>query len=218
MIKKITFLLLTAMLISCSNPLDKKYSEATLEQDAKELKESKKVSEEDYQLMAGWILKAKLTGESLEGKTYNEIITSAKNYQLEQENLKKEAELAEAEKAKKMTDAVTVTITGKDFFEGDWESYNVFKYAIKNKSSKTIDAIKFTFRVYNKLGDEIGEGFNLSVTKDKIEPNQVYSNQSGFDFNQFSNEDSAIKNSNYEDLKFVVKVEKIVYTDQSVLE
>lgn len=218
MIKKITFLLLTAMLISCSNPLDKKYSEATLEQDAKELKESKKVSEEDYQLMAGWILKAKLTGESLEGKTYNEIITSAKNYQLEQENLKKEAELAEAEKAKKMTDAVTVTITGKEFYSADWDSSNVFKFAIKNKSSKTIDAIKFNFEVYNKLGDKIGDGYEMSLTSDKIAPNEVYTNGAYYDYNEFIDDNVVIKNSNYEDLKFVVKVEKIVYTDQSVLE
>lgn len=218
MIKKITFLLLTALLISCGNPLDKKYTEATLEQDVKDLKESKKVSEEDLQLLAGWMIKAKLTGESLEGKTYDEIITSAKNYQLEQENLKKEAELAEAEKAKKMTDAVTVTITGKEFYSADWDSSNVFKFAIKNKSSKTIDAIKFNFEVYNKLDDKIGDGYEMSLTSDKIAPNEVYTNGAYYDYNEFIDDNVVIKNSNYEDLKFVVKVEKIVYTDKSVLE
>ena len=61
MIKKITLFLFTVALISCSNPLDKKYSEATLKQDAKELKESNKMSDEDLQLLAGWILKSKLS-------------------------------------------------------------------------------------------------------------------------------------------------------------
>ena len=73
MIKKITFLLLTAMLLSCSNPLDKKYSEATLEQDTKELRESNKLTGEELELLGIWMVKSKLVGKSLEGKTYNDI-------------------------------------------------------------------------------------------------------------------------------------------------
>ncbi|MDM1042148.1 MULTISPECIES: hypothetical protein [Empedobacter] len=218
MIKKITFFLFVALLVSCSNPLDKKYSETTLEQDAKAIKESKKLSDEDLQLLAGWIVKAKLTGESLESKTYDDILNEAKNYKLEQEKLKIEAEKAEAEKAKKMTDAITVSITGKGFIEADFQSYNTYKYAIKNKSSKTIDAVKFNFTILNKLGDEIGDGYELSLTDDKIAPNQVYINEAFFDYNQFMDQDIKIKNSKFEDLKFVIKVVKIVYTDGTTLE
>ena len=97
-------------------------------------------------------------------------------------------------------------------------TFNVFEYAIKNKSQKTIDAVKFKFRIFNKLGDEIGDGYNVSVTKDKIAPDKIYTDEAGFDFNQFKNEDLTIKNSKFEDIKFVVDVEKVVYTDQSVLQ
>lgn len=218
MIKKITLFLFTVALISCSNPLDKKYSEATLKQDAKELKESNKVSDEDLQLLAGWILKSKLSGESLDDKSYNDILKEAKAYKDDQEKLKLEAEKAEAEKAKKMSDALTVSITGKSFYKGDWDSSNVLKYAVKNKSDKTIDALKFSFNIFDKLGDEVGEGFQMSLTNDKIAPNQVYSNEAYYDYNQFMDQDIKIKNSKFEDLKFVIKIEKVVYTDGTILE
>ena len=39
MIKKFTLFLFSIMLFSCSNPMNKKYSEATLEKDAKEIKD-----------------------------------------------------------------------------------------------------------------------------------------------------------------------------------
>ncbi|MEG0188600.1 MAG: hypothetical protein RR668_08065, partial [Algoriella sp.] len=128
MIKKMTFLLLTAMLLSCSNPLNKKYSEATLDQDSKELRESNKLTGEELELLGIWMVRAKLSGKSLEGKTYNDILSDAKNYKLEQEKLKAEAEKIEAEKAKKMNDAVTVSIIGKSFDEGEWDSSNIIKY------------------------------------------------------------------------------------------
>ncbi|WP_333661092.1 FxLYD domain-containing protein [Chishuiella changwenlii] len=218
MIKKITLFIFTAILVSCSNPLNNKYSETNLEKDAKEIKESKKLSDDELQLLAGWIVKAKLTGESLDDKTYNDILTEAKNYKAEQEKLKIEAEKLEAEKVKKMNDALTVSITGKGFDEGEWNSSNVIKYAIKNKTNKTIDALKVSFKIYDKLGDEIGDGYQMSITDDKIAPNQVYSNESYYDYNQFMDTDIKIRNSKFEDLKFVIKVIKVVYTDGSVLE
>lgn len=218
MIKKMTFLLLTAMLLSCSNPLNKKYSEATLDQDSKELRESNKLTGEELELLGIWMVRAKLSGKSLEGKTYNDILSDAKNYKLEQEKLKAEAEKIEAEKAKKMNDAVTVSIIGKSFDEGEWDSSNIIKYAIKNKSPKTIDAIKFNFKIFDKLDDKIGDGYEMSITDDKIAPNQVYTNEAYYDYNQFMDMDIKIKNSNFKDLKFVIKVEKVVYTDGSTLE
>ena len=218
MIKKFTLFLFSIMLFSCSNPMNKKYSEATLEKDAKEIKDSKKLTDDELQLLAGWIVKAKLTGESLEDKSYQDILKEAKDYKIEQDKLKAEAEKLEAEKAKKMSDALSVSITGKGFDEGEWDSSNVIKYAVKNKTNKTIDALKFSFKVYDKLGDEIGDGYQMSITDDKIAPNQVYSNEAYYDYNQFMDRDIKIRNSKFEDLKFVIKVIKVVYTDGSVLE
>ncbi len=59
--KILLFSVITFLIISCTTPLDKKYSEENLVLDAKEIKKGGNLSEEDTQIMAGWIIRAKLT-------------------------------------------------------------------------------------------------------------------------------------------------------------
>lgn len=75
----------TIILASCSSPLDKKYSSATFETDAKELVESKKLGEEDLKLLAAYMVFSKMRGVELEGKTYAEILSDAKKLKAENE-------------------------------------------------------------------------------------------------------------------------------------
>lgn len=65
-------------LISCSSPLDKKFHEATMEKDLQEIVASDKVNKEDLQNLAMYIFRAKMSGENIEGKSYKELIETAK--------------------------------------------------------------------------------------------------------------------------------------------
>ena len=56
-------------LTSCNNPLNKKYSDKTFEQDAKEIGDSKKLSPNEAEMLAGYIMLSKLGGKDIEGKT-----------------------------------------------------------------------------------------------------------------------------------------------------
>ncbi|OOQ62136.1 hypothetical protein [Mucilaginibacter pedocola] len=69
---------LLIFLSACSSPLDKKYSEATLKEDMVAIRESNKLDTTEIAAMALYVVGAKFTGKNLEGKTYKEILDSAK--------------------------------------------------------------------------------------------------------------------------------------------
>lgn len=120
--KKTTLMLLTALIFcACSSPLNKKYNEESFETDAKEIKESGKLTDEDALIMAGWIFKAKLTGEKLEGKTYAQIIKEAKDYKKEQELLVEKVKFEEEEKRQRLGSALTVAMYDKGYTKYDYQ-------------------------------------------------------------------------------------------------
>ncbi|UOE39698.1 hypothetical protein [Chryseobacterium oryzae] len=211
------------VLASCSNPTNKKYNEKTMSEDLKEIAESKKWSEEDSGLFAGWLLRAKFKGESLESKSYQDILDEAKKYKAEEEVLAEKAKKEAEARKQKMKNAITVTIFGKGFVKSDWEKgitddYNLFDYAIENKSGKEVKAAKIKFRIYNSLGDQLGDDYIMDFTDDRIAPRGRYQNQAAFSYNQFKDDDAKIASAKFEDLIFDFDVEKIVYSDGSVLE
>jgi hypothetical protein len=217
---KNTFLLLTVVLtlLSCSSPLDKNYNDDTLKEDAQEIKESGDLEENDAELIAGWIMKSKLTGQDLSDKTYREILEEAKSFKNEQVELAQKAKEDAAAKKKQMEEATVVSLFDKGFAEGDFESYNTFSYILKNKSRKDIKAFKFSFDIYDALGDELGTGYGVSSTENIVKAGEEFQKTIYYDFNRFTNDDIKIKNAKFKDLIFDVKVQKIVYTDGSILE
>ncbi|MEG0925109.1 hypothetical protein [Chryseobacterium sp.] len=221
--KKILLLCGLVFLTACSNPTSKKYNEATLAEDLKEIGESKKWNEQDAGLFAGWMIRAKLKGESLENKTYQVILDEAKKFKAEEEALaakaKKEAEV----RKQKMKEALIVTIFDKEYVPSNFEAgrlddYNLFKYAIQNKSTKEIKAAKISFKIFNSLGEQIGDSYSMDFTDDRIAGNATFKGDAAFDYNQFSNEDKKIAAAKLEDLSFDFDVQKIVYSDGSILE
>ncbi|PWN67452.1 hypothetical protein [Chryseobacterium oncorhynchi] len=221
--KKILVLCGLVFLTACSNPTSKKYNEATMAEDLKEIGESKKWNEQDAGLFAGWLIRAKLKGESLENKTYQGILDEAKKFKAEKEALaakaKKEAEV----RKQKMKEALIVTIFDKEYVPSNFDvgrldDYNLFKYAIQNKSPKEIKAAKISFKIYNSLGEQIGDSYSMDFTDDRIAGNATFKGDAAFDYNQFSNEDKKIAAAKLEDLSFDFDVQKIVYSDGSILE
>jgi hypothetical protein len=235
--RKITIFLFAAFitLSSCNNVIDKKVSLETAKDDIKEIKEKYKdeYTDADFETLsnklAGNVFGAFLTkGEdAAKGikfeKTYKEYLEEAKKERLEKEKLAAEAKKKEAEKIAKMNSASVVSIYGYNFHKADsnnfeFQDYHIFKYAVKNKSSKEIKAIKFHFNIYNSLGDELGKGYEMSLTDDRIQPNSTFQNSMMFEANSYNSDDNRIASSNFEDLKFEIVVDKIVFSDGTTLE
>lgn len=188
--KKITIYSIVAIfsLSSCNNVIDKKVSLETAKEDLKEIKEKYKdeYTEEDFDALSNelagnvfgtFLAKGEDAAKGIKfEKTYKEYLEEAKKERLEKEKLAAEAKKKEAEKNAKMNAATVISIYGYNFHKADsnnyeFQDYHIFKYAIKNKSSKEIKAVKFHFNIYNSLGDELGKGYEMSLTDDKI--NQI---------------------------------------------
>ncbi|MCM4161276.1 hypothetical protein FHG64_06385 [Antarcticibacterium flavum] len=215
--KKLYFLPLFIFLFySCSNPLQKEYNEETLAEDAKELKESGNLNEKEAELLAGWIVKSKLSGEDLEGKTYKEILDEARDYKKEQEELAERTRREEEEKRQLLGSVLTVAMYNKGYDKRRYQEYLTYSLAFENTSDKDIRAFKGSL-VINDLFDTEIKSINLTVD-DPIIAGETYRGTYTTDYNQFMDEDSRLRSKKMEDLKVVWTPEKIIFTDGSTLE
>ncbi|WP_298501807.1 hypothetical protein [uncultured Maribacter sp.] len=214
--KTLLRLTLIGILTSCSGPLDKKYNEDTLSQDAKEIKKDGDLTEKEVQVMAGWIVRAKMKDEKLEGKTYREILEEAKDYKKEQEELTEKTKRQEEEKRQRLGSALTVAMYDKGYQKYDYEDYLTYSLAFENKTDKDIRAFKGSISI-NDLFDTKITSVSLTID-DPIEAGTIFKGTYTTDYNQFSDEDKRIRNKELADLKVVWTPDKIIFADGSTLE
>jgi hypothetical protein len=219
--KTLLFISLIGLLWSCSSPLDKKFSKETSEKDIKEIKTE--LDSTELMLLAGSMIRLQMTGEKLEGMTYREILDNGKKWKAEQEKIEAEqkslAEKAKKEeeaRIKKLTESVLVSCYSKSFAEYDYQEYITYKFVIQNKSDKGIRAVKGSISFTNLFDEEIK---SLSFVYDQpIAAGKEVTWNAQTDYNQFMDDDVALKNKDLKDLKDVWKPEKIIFEDGTTLE
>jgi hypothetical protein len=219
--KQLLLIGITAFLFSCSSPMDKKFNEETAKEDIKAIKS--KIDSTELQLLAGSMIRLKFQDKKLEEMTYGEILEDGKKWKAEQE--KKEAEqkaLAEkaakeeAERIKKLTEAVIVSCFEKGFTKYNYEDYITYKFVIKNKSDKNIRAVKGGITFTNLFDEKIS---SLNFVYDQpIEAGTEITWDAQTDYNQFKDEDKTLRNKDLKDIKVVWKPEKIIFEDGTTLE
>ncbi len=213
--------ILMFLIFSCASPLDKKFSEETSEGDIKEIRS--KLDSADLMLLAGSIIRLKLSGEDMEQMTYNEILNKGRDWkkeleiqQAEQKAMAEKARLEEEERTTMLTESVMVSCFHKSYAKIDYQDYITFKFAISNKTDKSIRAVKGVLVFTNLFGDEIK---SISFVYDQtILPNSDATWNAQTDYNQFIDSDVALKNKDLEDLIVVWKPEKIIFDDGTSLE
>ncbi len=219
--KQFIILVITILIVSCSSPLDKPFKKDNLEEDVIELKES--LSEEELNMLAGYIAIKSLGDDKMLGKTYGNLLDEAKNLK-EELRLKKEEEkmlaekarAEEAEKIKRLGGALTVSLFEKGFSKYNYQDYITYKFAFENKKDKDIKA--FTGQIiFNDLFDKKISSLNLTYD-DGVPANSTKNWNAQTDYNQFMDKDVALKNKDVEDLKIEWIPEKIIYKDGSTLE
>ncbi len=214
--KTLLILSFISFLISCSGPLDKKYNEDTLASDAKEIREDGKLTDEEVQIMAGWIIRAKMTNENLEGQTYAEILNEAKDYKKQQEELAEKARYEEDQKRQKLGAALTVALYDKGYEKYDYEDYLTYSLAFENKTDKNIRAFKGSISINDLFDTEI-KTINLTID-DPIKAGETFKGTYTTEYNQFMDEDKRLKGKDLADLSVVWTPEKIIFEDGSTLE
>ncbi|WP_025742391.1 hypothetical protein [Aquimarina pacifica] len=219
--KTILFPAFVYLIISCSSPLNKKFSEEKAEKDMLEIKE--KLDSTELMLLAGTMIRLKLQDKELEGMTYQEILDDGKKWKTEQDKIEKEQKkLAkkvkneEEERIRILSESVIVTCYKKGFSKYNYEDYITYKFAIQNKSDKEIRAVKGQIEFTNLFGDKIK---SLSFVYDQaIQANSEATWNASTDYNQFNDGDQALKNKDLKDIKVIWKPEKIIFSDGSTIE
>ncbi|WP_280694384.1 hypothetical protein [Chryseobacterium sp. H1D6B] len=200
--------------------MNRKYNETKLEEDAKAIKESGKISDDEAKMMVGWIMMSKLGGKELSGKSYMDILNEAKNYKKQEEELAAKAKKEKQEKIERYNKAVTFTVFDKgfhtsNFSDGDYQDKITFDIAIQNKSGKEIRAMKGPLTFYDLFGEKL---YEANYTQDTpIAANETFKSQVTLDYNQFTDELQTLKNKDIKDLKFEYVPEKIIFADGSEL-
>lgn len=220
--KRVLVMFITvAMLLACSSPLDKVYTDGSIETDGKELETV--LDSTELMLLAGSIMAAQFTGDSLEGMTYREILEKAKEEkaQMDKERAEEEAlaekeRLAEAERMRKLKENVRVTVVSKGFHEGDFEDQITMKFSIQNRSDKEIRAVKGTMKFTDLFDDEI-KSVNF-VYDDPIPANGKATWNGGLSYNPYMGDEVQLKEKDLEDLKVIWEPESIIFADGSKLE
>jgi len=203
-------------LTSCNNPLNKKYSDKTFEQDAKEIGDSKKLSPNEAEMLTGYIMLSKLGGKDIEGKTYGEILQAAKDYKSEQEQLAAKAKKEEEDKRARLGAALTVAMYDKGYTKEDFQDYLQYAIAFENKTDKDIRAIKGSLKITDLFDTEI-KSINI-VMDDGVPAKQTVKNVYTTEYNQFMDEDTRLAGKEMKDIKTIWTPEKIIFADGTTLE
>lgn len=219
--KKALIILSSILVVACSSPLDKKYSEDTIKEDAKELRSE--LDSSDVNLLMGSIFRLTMQQEDLTKMTYGEILENGKAWKAEQDRIEAEqkalqekAAREEAERVARLQNAVMVTCFKKGYTEVNYQDYITYGFAIQNKSEQDIRAVKGEIMFTDLFEDEIK---TLSFTYDQpIRAGATANWNATTDYNQFMDDDVRLKNKELKDLKIVWKPIKVIFQDGSTLE
>lgn len=219
--KKALIILSSILVVACSSPLDKKYSEDTIKEDAKELRSE--LDSSDVKLLMGSIFRLTMQQEDLTKMTYGEILENGKAWKAEQDRIEAEqkalqekAAREEAERVARLQNAVMVTCFKKGYTEVNYQDYITYGFAIQNKSEQDIRAVKGEIMFTDLFDDEIK---TLSFTYDQpIKAGATSNWNATTDYNQFMDDDVRLKNKELKDLKIVWKPIKVIFQDGSTLE
>ena len=190
-LKAILALLFIVTLSSCNNPLNKQYNEKTLEEDAKAIRESKKLTDDEMELLGAYIIREKLGNVKLDGLTYLEMLKKAKDIKAEQKALAEKVAKEDADKRQRLGAAVNVALFDIGFSGDEFQKYFVYRMAFENKSGKEIKAIKGTLIITDLFDQKIK---TLNIVFDKgVKIGEVFKTDYTTEYNQFIEEDQQLK-------------------------
>lgn len=207
---------LFALAACSSSPLDREYSVESLKKDIKAIKASGELKEGDEKLLAKSVMRSMFVKEAYEGRTYRDILEEARKEQ-EEEAAEARAETAKAEaRAERLGKVLSVRLADKGYEKGRYEDYITYEFAFENKSGMTIKAFRGRMVFYDLFDEEIK---SLSLTYDEgLKPREKKAYYASTDYNQFDDEDKALRDKTLDQMKVVWEPERVLLEDGTTLE
>lgn len=222
--KKILLItLFTIFFTSCNNPMNKVYTEDGFMLDMVEIRE--KSGEETSKKLTSYVMQQTMkdafndnSESSLVGKTYEQLLKEAEDFEVEMKKKEEEEKRLAAEEEKrrkeislKISQSLTFALTKKGFSEYNYQKYITYTFTFKNKTDRDILGVKGKVSFYDMFDEEIT---SLSLSYDDgIKGNETINYRAQTDYNQFKSDDTKLKNTELNKLKVVWEPEQLIFSD-----
>lgn len=212
------FFVALIVLSGCSDPKNYEITKLTDEQ-KKEL--GQKLTSDEGQKLAGWMMRNALAGKDLPAgmtvaqalKDQDEWIAKQKQEEAAAAELKKKVDAERKAKQEEFAKLLTTTLISKKDEMGEYGKRFVnLDMAYENKSDRGIQGVKGVLRITDIFGDKI---MNITWSYDKgiQAKKRVLETGSGIDINQFMSEHMKLWNTDFDKLKSSFEVETIIFED-----
>jgi hypothetical protein len=220
-------MLLTCLLIACSNVKDLKFTKDNQEQIMEKVRKSKDLTGEEVGLLMTALMRTSFSGGGIEGKTVGQLIQEQRKLVAEADAKEKEAKKLAEEAAKKeaavaaeLSQHIIVAPFKKSFHKADYRNFEYedkidISFVFENKSNKDIKAFKGETVFKDAFGEPIK---NIPLTYDQgIKAGQKKNWHGELRYNQFMQDQRKFRDTELGNMKFEWKPKAIIFADGSKL-
>lgn len=201
---------------SCNNPLHRTYSPATYEEDMQAIRKSDKVSDEDLEILAKYIILAKLSGNDVSGKSYDDILDIMKSFQQKNDELNNRDDIEKEAKRKRLSPFLEVKLQKKTFTKANNKNVLVYTVSVKNNGTLKIKTVTGNLTLNDFMGKPIT---NLNIFLDEdISHGQILTKIYNIDYNDDNENDRRIRSKDLFDIRAVWNPEKIIFENGKLSE
>ena len=194
---------------SCNNPLHRTYSPATYEEDMQAIRKSNKVTDEDLQTLAKYIMLARLSGNDITGKSYDDLIGKIQSLRQNNDELNNRDAMEKVAKRKRLSPFVEVDLQNKTFAKKNNKDVLVFTVVLKNTGTQKIKTVTGNLAV-NDLMEKPIKNLNIFLDED-ISPGQAFTKIYTIDYNDADENDRRMRSKDLFDIRIVWNPEKIIF-------
>jgi hypothetical protein len=202
-------LFIVIILSSCNNPLHRAYNPVTYEEDIQAIRESNKVTDEDLQILAKYIMLARLSGNDITGKSYDDLIGKIKSLRQSNDELNNRDAMEKEAKRKRLSPFVEVDLKNKTFAKENNKDVLVFTVVLKNTGTQKIKTVTGNLAI-NDLMEKPIKNLNIFLDED-ISPGQAFTKTYTIDYNDADENDRRMRSKDLFDIRIVWNPEKIIF-------
>jgi hypothetical protein len=173
------------------------------------IRKSNKVSDEDLQSLASFIVLAKLSGNDITGKSYNDILDKIKSFQQNNDQLNNKNELEKESRRKRLSPFLEVNLQRKDFLKKGNKQVLQFTIGFKNTSRQKIKTVTGSV-VINDLMEKPIKTVDI-LLDENILPGQTLTKIYTFDYNDANENDRRMRAKDIFDIRTMWDPEKIIF-------
>ena len=201
---------------SCNTAMDKTYSSTTYVNDIAAIRESNEVPEEDVELLTKYIALNKIAGNSLEGRTYKDILEQVKSIKQTNNDKNEQEQMAKEAMRDRMSAYLSVSLSGKDFIKINNKDCFNYTVAFRNLSTKNIKMVVGGISLNDLLDREIK---NIEIILDEqLHAGETLKEVYTVSYANSNENDKRIRSKELVDLRIVWNPSKIIFEDGTIAE